>query len=202
MRYSITLLLLCIITFNANSQSDKYFKPGYYYNLKGEKKSGLIANLPLIEYVFFKTDQEAKKVKIKFDSIAAVVIDHDSLVVLNYENYEKRLCNLVAVTPTCKIFCHHTIRFRDGGTIPGFPRNAAGAMQSRTSLTNSSIYIYQKGEVGYAFTRGKYKEILAEAFAEFPDLVKKIEDKEIKYTDLNKMIAEYNELKRQKRWAN
>ncbi|QNR87012.1 hypothetical protein H9N25_11820 [Pedobacter riviphilus] len=205
MRYTIILILLCSISFNAQSQADKYFKPASYYDLHGTKRSGLIAHHPLVKYITFKSNAASKKQKIKIDSVSSLLINEDSLVVLNYgrEKLEKHYCSLIAVTPVRKFFCYYTVSYSTSsmmGHIGPSPSNNYTNTPTSTSFISGqmAIYIYQDGDTTYPLRRGNYKEILTEAFADFPELVKKIQDKEIKYNDIDVMFKQYNAYKKQK----
>jgi hypothetical protein len=204
MRYTITLILLCFISLNAQAQAAKYFKPASYYDLHGAKRSGLIVYHPLLRYIVFKNDADAKK-QIKIDSVSSLLINEDSLVALNYgkEKLEKHFCSLIAVTPVRKFFCYYTVSYSTSsmmGHIGPSPSNNYTNTPTTTSFISGqmAIYIYQDGDTTYPLRRGNYKEILTEAFADFPELVKKIQDKEIKYNDIDVMFKQYNAYKKRK----
>ena len=196
MRNSIILILLSVFAFDVKSQSSKYYKPGHYYNLKGEKRSGLIFIDPSLNVIGIKNDEKSKKRRVNIDSISSVVANNDSLVVLTHKNKSdyKFFGRLVATSPVRKFYCiykrtvsggtgiSHSVGSPGSGFVPHHPNHYSGSIP---------LYVYQEGNTTYPLERGNYIEILTQAFTDFPILVRKIRNKEIKYKDLNKMFDQY-----------
>ncbi|WP_443938781.1 hypothetical protein [Pedobacter sp. MW01-1-1] len=198
MRCTLVLSLLLLFVLNAKSQSNKRFISGHYYNIKGEKVTGLIFLLPPANNIYFRKDEKAKKNKVNIDSISSVVTDNDSLVVRTFDNKEgrKRFCRLVATSPVRKIYVYYVVQNNRGASFmkvtgSGTATNLGWSNSAYSYSKFLACYAYQDGNTTYELKRSNYIKILTDAFTDFPELVERIKTKDIKYNEIGKAFILY-----------
>ena len=183
-------LLLCTL---AKAQYT-FFPAGSYYTAAGQKVSGLIYVVPNKNHFLFKKDKDAHYEKINIDSIKAVVIPalSDSLVVLTEDNKDdkKYLGKFLFATPITTFYYK---RRRD--TYAGMPNaplgGAVGRAPGRIETTMTPMYL--DGNTTHELDKKNYIDVLSKAFADVPDLVQKIQNKEYKFKELEDIFDAYKQ---------
>jgi hypothetical protein len=122
----------------------------------------------------------------------------DSFVVLQENLYasdstatEARLCKFVTDAVNSKIFSRNVQKSAGGfgmgiGSI-GAISMAVGASMSYTD----TLYLCEAEGKTLQIKRNNYKQLLAKAFADYPDLVQKIQTKELRFGELGEIIRKY-----------
>lgn len=182
-RFLLTLMAFCICVVT-NAQSDSH--PGYYYNISGQKISGIIAFQPGEKYISIRTDENGKDETVYVKDISSVIINYggtaiDSLPVLTYNNSEKHryLAKTYFATPTVS-FYYRTITLYNRMT---------------STFVNSyqvEMIMYKDGNTTYELTKGNYIDILSKAFVDDPKLVARIQNKEFSFKNLKDIFAQYH----------
>ncbi|HVW13331.1 MAG TPA: hypothetical protein VHB54_05910 [Mucilaginibacter sp.] len=190
----------------------KTYKPGWYYDNSGQKISGLIDFIPYRDRIYFKKDRNASSEKISIKDIKAVVIPHedingsqvpDSLTVLTEDNKEdkKYFAKFFCTSPTNRFYYKFRV-YSSGGTpnMTSITRSTAANPTPTSTITwrNSPSYsgtmqliMYQDGDSTFELTKKNYVDVLSKAFADVPDLVLKIQDKEFKFKNVNQIFQQY-----------
>ena len=184
--------LLVLLAIAAQAQQ---FLPGTYYTLSGEKVTGLIyIGRPDAVHLFFKSDENAHFKKIAIADLKAVVIPlrNDSLVTVTEDNKDdkKFLAEFWCATPVTTFY--HKIHER---FIPGNPDVPLGAPVSKSSgmVNTNLIPMYLDGNTTREITKANYIDVLSKAFADDAALVRKIQNKEFKFKELDEIFDEYKQ---------
>lgn len=213
MRKTILIFIALFISCATQAQIFKTYKEGYYYNTSGQKVTGVISFLPYKDHIFFKPDKDGSSEKIHIEDITAVVISrpmHDSLTVMTEENKEnkKYFAKFLFASHTTK-FYHKFRAYSSGGTPtmglqavpnmgstgsqPAFHNNIVWSTSPSYSGT-MQIAMYQEGNTTYEITKNNFIEVLSKAFADAPDLVQRIQNKEFKFKNLDNIFVEYKSI--------
>src|SRR5215469_17126700 len=99
--FKVSLLLVAIfICINVSAQSNGFGR-GYYYDSNNQKNVGFLQLNPVADYLKFKKDSIGKAKKIKIAEIKSVVVENDSLVVLQEGNSKSNryFGKLIVTTP-------------------------------------------------------------------------------------------------------
>jgi hypothetical protein len=214
MRKILFILIALFVSYHAKAQWFKTYNAGYYYNTSGQRISGIISFQPYFDLIYFKTNKDARSEKIKIKEIGSVVVKYggltgtDSLTVLTEDDKEKKryFGEFLFATPTIR-FYHKFLKTSSGGpqltqsvTINSSARGSQPSFSPSFRVTNSPYYsstrqltMYQdaNGNSTFELTKKNYIEVLSKAFADVPDLVQKIQNKEFKFKLLNEMMNWY-----------
>lgn len=211
MRRILTIIIVLLISFQSKAQSSNDYHEGYYYDLSKQKVVGLVNFDPSSDYIRFKSNNKAKGEKIKITDISAIGTSMgngaDSLIVLTEDNKENNryFANFILATSTTRLYYKYNkpgIVVSGGGpTMTIGPANThANGTTIGWTYSNSSYYsglnkfvMYQDGNTTYKLTKRNYIEILSKAFADAPDLVKSIQNKDYKFKQLDDIITEYKQ---------
>jgi|SRR5581483_2872726 len=203
-RFLLTLMAFCIcIVTNAQSNS----QTGYYYNLSGQKISGIITFQPGENYIRIRTDENAKNEKVDIKEISSLVVNYggmrsDSLIVLTKNNDEKNryFAKSYFVTPAVNFYYRYKMLHSGGTDVTTIMRGSStsNALTTTTRVTNMPVtsyqvesIMYQEGNTTYELTRGNYIEILSKAFANDRKLVARIKNKEFGFKHLEQIFKQY-----------
>jgi hypothetical protein len=207
MRGILLFFIALFICYSANAQSSKDYRDGYYYSLSNQKITGLIIFEPSWDYIRFKPNSDANAEKIKIKDISAVGtsmrVGIDSLTVLTEDNKENKryFAHFILATPTTRLYYKY-ITYGGGGGGPNMTIRPANMNANGTTIgwsnSNASNYaglskfvMYQNGNTTYKLTKSNYIEILSKAFADVPDLVKRLQNEDFKFKQLDEIIREY-----------
>ena len=200
------LIALCV----ANQIKAQNFYKGIYYNNNGQGTPGLIEIMPGRDYIKWKTDEKGHTEKIDISGINAVVITYselagpDSLVVLTEDSKETKryFAKFRFATPNTRFYSKLEVVSFGGGptmtTLSNVPNSTNNGVHSITRWSNSPGYtgteqviMYSDGNTTHELTKGNYIEVLSKAFADAPELVKQIQNKEYKFKHLGDIINYY-----------
>jgi hypothetical protein len=183
-RFLLTLMAFCICVVT-NAQSDSH--PGYYYDISGQKISGIITFQPGENYIGIRTEGNAKFDKVDIKNISSVILNYggtttDSLPVLTIKNSEKHryLAKPYFATPTVSFYYRTITLYR--------PTTGTGYM----SPYQVEMIMYKEGNTTYELTKGNYIDVLSKAFVNDPKLVAHIRNKEFDFKHLYEMFHEYH----------
>jgi hypothetical protein len=207
--YKFLLLIFSIaLTLPAKAQIFKTYRPGHYYDNSGKKIIGLMDFNPYSYRFFFKPDANGSSEKIKIDQVSAVVARRgDSLTVMTEDNKpnKKYFAKFWMATPTMRFYYKYKFIPGPGPSMSIVTSPVSGARGSSQSLSNtltwqqsSSLYpstkmipMYQEGNTTFEITKSNFIEVLSKAFADVPDVVKRIQNKELKFKNLEETFSEY-----------
>ena len=206
MRRILTIIIVLLISYQSRAQSSNGYHEGYYYDLSKQKVVGLVNFDPSSDYIRFKSNNKAKGEKIKITDISAMGNGADSLIVLTEDNKDNNryFANFILATPTTRLYYKY---IKPGIVVGGVPTMTIGPANTHANGTtigwtysNSPYYsslqkfvMYQDGNTTYKLTKRNYIEILSKAFAAVPDLVKRIQNKEYKFKQLDDIITQYKQ---------
>ncbi len=207
MRRILIIAIVLLICYKSNAQSSKDYREGYFYDLSKQKITGLVIFEPNWDYIRFKRNSEADAEKIKIKDLSAVGtsmrVGIDSLTVLTEDNKENKryFAHFILATPTARLYYKYITYSSGGGGMNMVIRpanmNANGTTigwtnSNYTKYSNSYKFtMYQDGNTTYKLTKSNYIEVLSKAFADVPDLVKRIQNEEFKFKQLDEIITEY-----------
>jgi hypothetical protein len=216
----ILLFLISCFTLQAQVHL-RHYSPGRYYDRAGVKHTGFIDfgnNFwGTVKINFREGTDTAANQKISISDIKALVVMHepdtayapgtlnaakqmvaDSFVVIQ-ENVDfpeptstdTRLCKFVIEGVNAKIYSRNVQKSTGGfgmgvGSI-GVVSMAVGASMSYTD----TLYLCEEDGKILEIRRSNYKELLIKAFADYPDLVQKIQTKQLKFGQLKEIIKMY-----------
>ncbi len=209
----LTIMFLSIlsakaqVTIRSGVVSFESFREGYYYDKDGQRIIGLIKFVPYLTKIVFKTDKDAKKQNVDIDDIKAVVVKgwmSDSVIVLTKDNKDRKryFAKPLSLINTARFYLKFESKngtsppdIKIGGVAnsnsPGF-HNTYTTVPGQSFTTNKRLIMYQDGNTTYELKKGNYIEVLSKAFAEYPDLVKQIQNKEYKFKDIEAILVKYS----------
>lgn len=199
------LLTLCILGVTLSTQAqmpENEWAEGSYYDLKGNKFSGLISwSMPRKNFLkpeghhlFFKTSPDAKEVKVKSHDLKCFTMGKDSFVVTHNKDLSLYPILSVVLNSPVKLYRSSTFSAAFGpvavlGTLGALP-----SMLSKGKVWSEYHNVYYYGntpETINKIKRSNYIEIMSQLMADKPDVVAKIKDKTIGYGDIDKLIEYY-----------
>jgi hypothetical protein len=203
-------LLMCFFC-KAQIPIKRSYEKGYYYDLSGNKFSGLIKFAPYEDKISFKSDLNASAQKIDIDYLKAVIINrpvaNDSLTVMTEDNKKGRLYFAKLILKTPHTLFYHKFRNVQMGGVPtmstGMAPNIGAhgdqpAYHTTYKWSTSPMYsqsqqliMYNDGNTTHELTKGNFIQILSSALADDPELVEKIENKVFKFKEVNQIFFQY-----------
>ena len=122
----------------------------------------------------------------------------DSFVVVQENAYasdstatEARLCKFITAAVNAKIFSRN-VQKSGGGFGMGIGSIGALSMAAGVSVSyTDTLYLCEAGGKTLQIKRNNYKQLLTKAFADYPDLVQKIQTKELRFGELNEISRRY-----------
>lgn len=200
-----TLLLILILSTNTIAGAQG-FVPAHYYNLAWKKVSGLIRFDAADDRILFKSDQNSKTEKVSIKDISAVVIPNsDSLVVMTRDNNPHKRYFAKPYTQTATMsFFHRYESASFGGapqmtTMSNMPSATSNAVHTISRWSTSPVRSYRDDEImywdnntTYELTKHNYIQVFTKAFADAPKLVKRLQNKEFKFYDVDKIFKAYD----------
>jgi len=199
-------ILLLIAVVSANSiASGQTFVAAHYYDGTGKKKSGLIHFYIGDNHILFRTDQDSKPENINISDITAVVIPgQDSVAVVTADNNprKKYFAKTFFSTPTTHFYYKHTMGGYGGApqmtTLSNVPSSTSNSVHSVNMWSTSSnvsysedLLMYSDNNTTYEVNRRNYIDVFSKAFADQPELVKRIQKKEFKFRKIYELIDAY-----------
>ena len=104
---------------------------------------------------------------------------------------EARLCKFVTDAVNAKIYSRN-VKKSSGGFGMGVGSFGVVSMAVGISAQyTDTLYLCEEEGKVLQLRRSNYKQLLAKAFADDPDLVQKIQTKQIKFGELNRIIGLY-----------
>jgi len=104
---------------------------------------------------------------------------------------DTRLCKFVTSAVNAKIYSRNVQR-SGGGFGMGVGAIGAVSIVAGASISyTDTLYLCEADGKTLQIRRSNYKQLLAKAFADYPDLVQKIQNKELKFGDLGDIIRRY-----------
>jgi len=126
-----------------------------------------------------------------------MVVDSFVVVQENNENSfdpkatDTRLCKFVTDAVNAKIYSRN-VKKSAGGFGMGIGSIGAVSMSMGVSMSyTDTLYLCEAEGKTLQLRRSNYKELLARAFADDPDLVQKIQTKQLRFGELNEIIRRY-----------
>jgi hypothetical protein len=182
------LLLLCI---SSNAQST-FITPGSYYTTSGHRITGIIMLEAYHGYLYFKQGDRGSRVKVDIDTLKAVMLpaEADSLVVVTEDgkNNRKYFGKFLFATPTTTFF----YKFRQLN-YDGIKWGVNDGEKTLGQTETKFIPMYLDGNTTRQLTRGNFVDVLSLALADDAALVQKIQNKELKFHDLDTIFDEYKQ---------
>jgi hypothetical protein len=195
------------IGFNTRAQFGRKYEDGAFYNLDGKKIIGQLFFSPALKYIGYRTDKNGKKEKINIDLIKAVIAGkkQDSLVVMTEEGKtdKKYFAKPIVSNPSINIFCKFRFERRGGGvptmstgvtsnigargSAPSF-RNTYSWSTSKGYLGLKKVYMYELDGTTYEIEKDNFIDILTKAFPADAELAKQLQEKKIKFRDLDEVF--------------
>jgi hypothetical protein len=213
---TILLSFFLLIALSAHSQIFKTYTAGFYTTTSGDNIYGLVNRGIYDDFFRFKKDSNAKVEKIKLGGISSVSrINKDTILAMT-ENGDsnKAYFGLLSVeTPTAKIYrkFNSLSGGEDGGSVTSF---SLGSMGNHTVVTSHTVYsrptyrkwagtekdniMYEKDGTTFEVNKKNFKEILSNAFADYPELASGIADGNYKFKDAWDLIRDYKQYKAEK----
>lgn len=201
------ILLLIAVVFVNSMASGQTFVAAHYYDGAGKKKSGLIHFYIGQYYIVFRTDQDSKPENVNISDITAVVIPgQDSVAVVTADNnpHKKYFAKTFFSTPTTHFYFKHSMYGGGSGgaphmtTLSNVPSSTSNSLHSvniwstSNNFSNSQdLLMYSDNNTTYEVNRRNYIDVFSKAFAEQPDLVKRIQNKEFKFRNIFELIDAY-----------
>lgn len=217
-------LLLLFVLFVINKETkaqilfDKDWREGCYYDLQGNKISGLIYSEPASpsllkgrgDHILYKKEKGADRKKILSDSIRSYVIGVDSFVVSHFDDLAKKPFLQVIIDGPLKLYFSTIAR-------PNTPVPTGGMYSSSTTIKtpNGPVNIpssnYRPGPVNpfsssYTVTsyyygtgpdevteldRKSFIDVMSRMMADKPQVVELIKNKTFRYGDMDNLIEYY-----------
>lgn len=183
------LIISTLIQFEAVGQ----FKEGYYYDKDGAKVSGLLK----FSYggnaftdksdgdcsLLFKTNNRAKKVKLTTNDICCFVIEKDSFSII--KNFR---LNAIVTYP------QDFAKVLDTGKINLYVYySTVDAVGPYGGVSTVADWVVEKDGKADKLTKKKFKELMPSYLSDYPELLAKINNDELDYNDIEKIIKMYNE---------
>jgi hypothetical protein len=167
------------------------FQPGCYYTHTGTKVEGLLKlDCSNFDYnigsnsILFKANQDDKKKHLTVVDVKAFVIGKDSFAIIksfsvSSERYCARDFAKVIETGTLNLYLHgHVVKSSNG----------------MTTVTTGTEYFYfiEKDGAVYRMKGGEFKKRANFIFGEDKELMVKIDDKKLLFSNLEQIVEEYN----------
>jgi hypothetical protein len=197
-----TILFILFAVFSSYVAKAQWpFVKGFYYTSGDQKISGLINFSPSKRYISIKADKDSKAKKIDIKDIDSIVMmyggltGNDTLIVLNEDNNANKryFAKFLFASPVTR-FYNQFFEYSGGGEMT--PTRIG--LSDRVRMTYSSTYygrgeilMYQDGNTTHEVTKKNYIEVLSKAFADFPELTQRIQNKNYKYKELGKIFYHY-----------
>ena len=217
-----TLLFLSAILFavSANAQVlGSKFRPGYYYDINGQKVEGLIRSgtgkKPIggEGYITFKEDEKAEKQNLSASMIHGFVIGTDSFTVAHAPRQGNWSANEldfveVMINAPLKLYAINSSGGGGGGRSglsPGIGFGMGGGLGIGTGLGLSlgsgafgggggHIVYYYGSDTGTIteIKKQNFVEVMSEVMDDEPQTVEDIKNKKYKFGDMDKLVDYYN----------
>ncbi|MEO3403889.1 hypothetical protein AAFN85_08295 [Mucilaginibacter sp. CAU 1740] len=197
------LLSLTILTLSAKAQTSTRYVPGYYFDNDGKKFTGTIKLNAFNDWFFFKAQPGPLSEKIKIEQVSAVVTNDDSLTVMTEDNKVNRkyFAKLRLATPVMRFY--YKYKFNHFGSGPSMVINSgpgsSGGVSNNISWKPGSgidpsvnpILMYADGGTTFELSKRNYIEVLSKAFADAPEVVTLIQDKKLKFQNVDEIFGRY-----------
>lgn len=180
------------------------YSKGYYYNISGEKISGLINFSPARDYIRFKTEERASDIKVKIKDIGSVVFPDgvfgsDSLTVMTEDKKpDKRyFAKLEATTPVRKFYLKFVAVSGGGPSVSSMSTPSGGIhwLPGQSYTLHGRRPMYQDGNTTYELTRNNFVDILSNSFTDAPAMAEEIRKKKYKLDNVIWLLEKYEENK-------
>ncbi|MBE8712066.1 hypothetical protein [Sphingobacterium hungaricum] len=179
--YRLVALLLSILLRNTIFAQKDLFKDyieGHYYTYDGQKVSGLlkfnITTTPYVPkdygtcFIYFKKDENDKRIKLKSDEVSKFVMDLDSFVVL--QNFEfKDVFRFRIIQDFVKVFAEGKIN-----VYSYYAQRGTGNPAFATTV-NYLFYTKDGSPPKYLGQGKKFKENVLEIIKDYPELYSEAE---------------------------
>jgi len=195
----ITLPLLLILLFFVDIANAQKWQPGYFYDNDGNKNVGFIANYINDEYIrdpnqksfLFKAGPNDNYSKIFAGNITSFVVAQDSFVVS-----DSRILN---ETPFLQVATNGPLKLYIARLPRHTPEFGLGTQIGFLSIGGATSFPYTKNKYYYGnnpdniteLTRKDFIDVMSRVMADKPEVVKKIQDKDYRYGDMNDLLVYY-----------
>jgi hypothetical protein len=137
------------------------------------------------------TAQGNSKLAVEKMAVDSFIIIQETVDTPDSTTTDARLCKFVTTAVNANIYSRNVKRSGGGfgmgvGTI-GALSVVAGASISYTD----TLYLCETDGKTLQIRRSNYKQLLTKAFADYPELVQKIQNKELRFGDMNDIIRRY-----------
>jgi hypothetical protein len=185
--------LIFVLTVIVHLRATAQFKEGYYYGKDGTKVSGLI-NLNCGGNAFtdksdgdcsivFKRDKKGERLKLTTNDICCFVINADSFAIVKnfklnaFVTYPQDFAKVIGAGRINLFLYYSTV-------------TSAGQYGGTTRTVTD--WIIEKDGQADKLTRKRFKELMPEYLADFPELLDKVTTKKLSYDDTEKIVEMYN----------
>ncbi|MEQ9286695.1 MAG: hypothetical protein RIG77_07290 [Cyclobacteriaceae bacterium] len=199
----ILMVVLCFGVYQMEAQKQSDWQEGSYVDRNNQVHTGFISYAYSQNPKFkFKSGESARERKVKATDIKGFVIQQDSFVVMNNIKIDARESaasgnipvDFVQVVETgyLTLYRHYTSVYHGGDSYSTTHGSSIGAGSSNIIET----YIIKKPESGALLTiysePKTYQKQLLEVFQNDPELLFKISQGEVKYSELPELVKSYN----------
>lgn len=175
-----------------------HFEKGYYYDLKDQKILGKIAKdassrnvFADDNYILFKADTATDRIKLTPKMIKSFVIGTDSFTVSHGDTAQ--FFRVLINHPTLKLF---SVSGFNGSIGVGAATGGGVGAVSGGSISKQTSYFYGP-DADHISTMGRsnFFEVMSQLMADEPIIVQQIKDKVYRPSNINDLLAYYNNVK-------
>jgi hypothetical protein len=189
----LLLLLALTLGFNASAQLFNKYVPGYVVMNNGDTRRGLLKYDKSIKKVLFKEGKDSAQQKLTAYQLKSFVMEEDSFAVIkNFENGSQAFD-----TDFAEVICAGRVNLYlhvDYGQQRMMSSQVGGAMMM--SGGGAETYIAEKGGVKYRIRRRDFKDTIFLLVGDDAGLVKRINEGELQYEELDEILYTYNKARR------
>jgi hypothetical protein len=201
------LLLLCFLGISLSLKAQLFGKdwdPGYYYDKNGQKHTGLLADYIAEKsllgvkgnYLYFKTDKKAEKIKVKAVDIQSFIIKQDTSAII--DSFTVSGAGILHDAPFLKVLVNEPVKLYVQLSIQRSAPGGFGISGIPVGLTFS----YNMFKKAYYFgpdaarveklEKKNFIEAMSQVMASKPEVVTKIKDKIHRYRDIEELVYYFN----------
>ncbi|MDB5128441.1 hypothetical protein [Mucilaginibacter sp.] len=195
------LLLLCILSITITAKAGLFWKQwikGAYYNLKGQKISGLVSWYPpkgsnkKTVYIYFKQDKDAPETKISTDDISAFITDKDddgmidSFTISKNPLFEhKPVVQVISSKNDLKLYESDVSALKAQAT-------GIGATGFQSTMVIEATYYYGPNIDNLTvLDKNNFMEIMPKIMVNKPEAVARIKNKKLRFKDIDNLFYFY-----------
>ncbi|MBE9583852.1 hypothetical protein IM792_05285 [Mucilaginibacter sp. JRF] len=180
-----------ITTLSASAQ----WKKGSYYDLNGNKNTGLIKRDE--QHILYKPTKKDKEIKLTAAEMSGFTVEKDSFRVSHAPVFNQAVIVQVITNGPTKIYVSRPLvkKFSKGSMVGGILGGETGAEIGghAGALKSYNGYYYGQDENSLsAITMQNFVDITSTIMADKPKVTAKIKDKTFRYGDMDELVILYN----------